>query len=84
MNRDIAPPPLPVVPLAALEKNLTDASNELLKAQERRDQAYRDVTNATNRVNSAQKEFDAAVVTIRKKADPGTDWGRGNAPKVPE
>ena len=36
--------------------------------------AHRDETNAINKVNEAQKHFDALVAEVQKSAPRGTGW----------
>lgn len=66
-----------------LEMPIVEAANKLAMARsefESADVAYqrasRDRTTATNRLNEAQKAFDAVVAEMRKDAPRDSDWKR--------
>jgi hypothetical protein len=48
------------------------AAYEVAKAKE--DEARKGATNALNRLNAAQREFDMAVNAIRSTAPSSSDW----------
>lgn len=53
---------------------LDEATEDLLRAQNRAEAARREETNCLNRVNEAQKEFDKILSAYRGEAPRGTDW----------
>ena len=57
---------------AALSAAADDYRELLLKAQE----AERNATDALNRLNKAQVEFDKATAELRSSAPPGSNWKR--------
>lgn len=46
-------------------------------------EAKRAETDAINRVNEAQKQFDELVALVKKEAPRDTDWQRGNSGAKP-
>lgn len=62
--------------LSALEHELSIATQVLFEATTRTESAQRQETDALNRLNEKQREFDAAVASIKKQAPRGTDWKR--------
>lgn len=57
-----------------LVKEVAQAGEALKDATTRVALAEREETNARNRLNAAQKAFDAAVLELRKSAPRNTDW----------
>lgn len=71
-------------------KELDDALAALRTAQtlyagakEAREVASREETSALNKLNEAQKQFDAAVATVREAPEWGTEWHRQKHPGCP-
>lgn len=62
--------------LHALLKELDGANNELTSAAARASMASQEETNARNRVNSLQRNIDAELAEIRRKAPRHTEWKR--------
>jgi hypothetical protein len=60
--------------LQELTQELDDADQALQAAQLRSGHARREETEATNRLNEAQKAFDARVSEMRKTSPHGSDW----------
>ena len=60
--------------LAALERNLRNATEELEKANMREGAARRARCDAQNAVNAAQRQLDAYIETLRTSAPADTDW----------
>lgn len=55
---------------------VASAQDYLLRMTELTDSARRNETDARNRVNEAQKHFDALVALVKKSAPRDTDWRR--------
>lgn len=62
--------------LSELEHDLSIANQVLFEASTRKQSAQREETEALNRLNGKQKEFDAAVANLKKEAPHGSDWKR--------
>ncbi len=61
--------------LSAAEQELREATEHMASMQRVFDNASRERTSAVNRLNEAQKEFDAAVERTRKVSTvQGSDW----------
>ena len=60
--------------LAQIEEDLIRATKAHEDAKARAQMARRDATAALNALNTTQKEFDAAVDALKKKADEETTW----------
>lgn len=60
--------------LGDIEKELFEADENLINAKREVARARSAETDALNRINGIQKEFDAAVDALKKNADGGTDW----------
>jgi hypothetical protein len=59
---------------AEILTDLTRARECFEEVKSRKDAIEREMANATNHLNGAQKAFDQAVVAIRKDAPWNTDW----------
>lgn len=75
----------------SLNTQLANAVAAVARAQDRLDQlakaahiARNEETDARNRVNEAQRHFDALVAMVKKSAPLGTDWKRVEAPRGTE
>lgn len=53
---------------------VASAQDYLLRMTELTDAARRNETDARNKVNEAQKHFDALVALVKKSAPRDTDW----------
>lgn len=62
-------------------KALAEARTAFDEVEVRKKKIEREMTVAVNRLNDAQKTFDAAVSEVRKNAPWNTDWHRQNNPK---
>ena len=62
--------------LTDLTKDLAVANQRLLELEQRESVARNETTDQRNRVNTLQKQFDAAVVEVRNAAARETDWGQ--------
>ena len=60
--------------LADLEKALNAATEHFRSTSARAAAVRREETDATNRMNDAQKAFDARIDEMRKAAPQGSDW----------
>jgi hypothetical protein len=56
---------------------LSEASEAYLTAEAAEREARMRATEARNRLNDAQKAFDAAVTKLRDSSPAGSDWKRG-------
>lgn len=55
---------------------LATAQDRLARLQDQTARARREETDALNRVNEAQKHFDALADLVKKSAPRDTDWKR--------
>lgn len=55
---------------------LAQANDNLRHMQDLTQRAWREETDAINRVNEAQRLFDALVAEVKKSAPRDTDWKR--------
>ncbi len=55
---------------------VASAQDYLKRMRELADSARRNETDALNKVNEAQKHFDALVAEVKKSAPKDTDWRR--------
>ena len=62
--------------LAALKDDLSIAMADYEEAGRQESQARSRATDSLNKLNTAQKELDAAMDKIRERADMQTDWGQ--------
>lgn len=60
--------------IAALAEELTKADEEYVAAKKEESFARNATTDALNKLNQAQKAFDAAVESIRDAAPFDSDW----------
>lgn len=67
--------------LPEIMADLAGATQSLVEARGREDEARREATSALNVVNRLQAELDAALVALKKSAPRETDWAR--RPGVP-
>jgi hypothetical protein len=58
---------------------LSEASEAYLTAEAAEREARMRATEARNRLNDAQKAFDAAVTKLRDSSPAGSDWKRGSS-----
>ena len=70
---------VPVTPslntqLANAVAAVASAQDYLLRMRELTEGARRNETDALNKVNEAQRHFDALVETVKKSAPRDTDW----------
>ena len=62
--------------IAEISADLEAADTALLEAEQTESRARSVATDARNRVNTLQKEMDAALVAMRNAAGNDTDWGQ--------
>lgn len=74
--RDIPKTPSLNTQLANAVAAVAAAQDEFELMRARTEDARRDETRALNRVNEAQKNFDALVAEVKKSAPRDTDWRR--------
>lgn len=70
--------------LAELAADLDDATRQFAEADRAERAAQQDAANAKNRLNEAQKAFDATVNAMRNGAPFGTIWHRQPHERVAE
>lgn len=74
-----AAPPKPR-PLPTIAADLEKATTALKSAQDKARQASRAETDAINKVNELQREFDEAIKRLKGAAPSQTDWDQQNNP----
>lgn len=60
--------------LAEMERELLDAKDAYVGLEKEASFARNKATDARNRLNDAQKQFDAGLVALRKSMPSGTGW----------
>ena len=63
-------------PLAEAAQALSEATDSYNRTDQRYREASSDRTNAANRLNEAQKKFDAVIADMKKSAPRDSDWNR--------
>jgi len=67
----------PKLDLPAATQELEESLRELDAVRDEMQALRREETKALNRVNAAQKAFDAQICTVKARCGPsGTDWAR--------
>lgn len=62
--------------IAQIAADLNEASELLHHASRSESEARRACTEALNKVNVLQREWDSAMAQLRKTAHTNTDWGQ--------
>lgn len=69
--------------ISDLHTELQGALDAHASAQQRASMARSEETDALNRLNAAQKAFDAAIADLKKQAPRESDWKREAMPRFP-